>query len=210
MAYATYDDFRGAVQLLWDGDTVSSVIQPFVVDQIITLGEALVHYGNEAGLGPLRASSMEAPLNQVVANNLAPLPDDCMELSIAWIDDGVPLDVVSESDLRKRLKWMPGGDARKIAQAGDSIIFSPAVEDGAVLGGRYYARPPALKDELHATFNRYPELYVYAALVAGAPFLGFTKRIATWQGFYSRLLAEANSVERRRVHSGGRLRQVAR
>src|SRR5690606_37867283 len=107
-------------------------------------------------LGPLRASSMETALDVAVADNAAPLPADCLELSILWLDDGAPLEVVAERDLRSRIKYFQGGPARKAAQAGDSVIFSPTVEDGAVLGGRYYARPPALKDELHATYDRYP------------------------------------------------------
>lgn len=211
MAYATYNDFRGAVQLMWDGDAISSIIQPQVVDQMISLGEALVHYGSESsGLGPLRASSMESALAATVANNAAALPADCMELSIAWVDDGDPLDAITETDLRKKLNWSGGGAARFMAQAGDSVIFYPPVSDGSTLAGRYYAKPPALKDSLHATFVRYPEVYLYAALYSSAPLLGEDRRIPTWQAYYTRLLAEANSMERRRVHMGGSIRMRSR
>jgi hypothetical protein len=215
MAYANYNEFRGAVLLMVDGDEVQSVIQPQTIDLMISLGEALVHYGTEVGpeglpLGPLRASSMESALAETVTDNAASIPPDCLELSITWLDDGTPLDVVSETDLRKRLPYIGGGTTRKLAQAGDTVIFSPAASDGSILGGRYYAKPPALKDELHATFHRYPEIYMYAALYSSAPFLGFDRRIAVWQSYYTRLLAQANSQERQRVYSASRLRQVAR
>jgi len=216
MAYSTYQEFRTAVEMVILGDDVSQNGDGQAsLDTMISMGEALVHYGgNFAGdgrrIGPLRASSMEVDLLGEVGGNAAPIPLDCMELSILWLNDGEPLEIVSERDLRSRLKHFNGGKARKAAQAGESIIFSPRAEDGDQLGGRYYAKPPALKDGLHATFQRYPEIYLYAALYVSAPFYGFDGRIPMWQAYYSQLLDQANAQERGRVSSGGRLRQVAR
>lgn len=216
MAFTSYDEFRAATLLMIDGDDVHSDIQPATVDLMISLGEALVHYGQQSAptdgriLGPLRASSMEEALTGTVASNSVAIPADCMELSIAWLDNGTPLEVCAENDLRTRLPWIGGGNPRKVAQAGDTLIFSPTAANGAVLGGRYYAKPPALKEELHPTFQRYPELYMYAALYSSAPFLGFDRRIPVWQSYYATLLDQANAQERMRVKSGGRLRQVAR
>lgn len=216
MAYATYPEFRAHVQMLIEGDDLSGVTDGITsLDTMISMGEALVHYGNQHSrdgriLGPLRASSMEADISGAVADNALAIPADCMELSILWLDDDKPLEVVAERDLRTRLKWVGGGRPRKAAQAGENIIFSPMAADGAVAGGRYYAKPPALVGELHPTFNRYPELYLYAALFVSAPFYGYDSRIPTWQGYYAQLLDQANSQERARVSSGGRLRQVAR
>lgn len=216
MAFANYDEFRAATLLMIDGDDVQSDIQPATVDLMISLGEALVHYGQQSAptdgriLGPLRASSMEEVLTGTVASNSVAIPADCMELSIVWLDNGAPLEVCAENDLRTRLPWIGGGNPRKVAQAGDTLIFSPQAGNGAVLGGRYYAKPPALKEELHPTFQRYPELYMYAALYSSAPFLGFDRRIPVWQGYYATLLDQANAQERMRVKGGGRLRQVAR
>ena len=193
-----------------DGESVSSTIEPATLDQMIVLGEALVHYGDELRSGPLRASSMEADLTGSVAGTLAPIPADCMELSIVWLDDSEPLDVVPETDLRSRLKWSGGGSARQVAQAGDNLVFLPAASDGQAVNGRYYAKPPALKDELHPTFNRYPELYLYAALYSATPFLGFDRRIPVWQAYYRSLLSQANKQEQHRVYSGSRLRTRTR
>jgi hypothetical protein len=210
MAYTSYDEFRVAFQIMLDGDDMQSQIQPNTLDLMISLGESIVHYGDESGLGPLRASSMETVLSELVATNAVALPEDCMELSIVWFDGQKPLDVVSEQDMRDRSKWVVGGPVRQCAQAGDSLIFLPAATDGATLLGRYYAKPPALKDGLHATFNRYPELYLYAALYSSSPFLGEDARIPVWQNFYRNLLRQANTQERMRAYNGSRIRQVAR
>jgi hypothetical protein len=213
MAWATYNDFRVAVQLMIDGDEVSSVIQPATIDTMIGLGEGLVYLGAD-NLPPLRASSMlvdwaDVPSNgNVVADNAVALPSGCLELDAAWFDPTKPLEIVSETEIRP---WLNGGGTTRLcALAGDSLIFAAPASDGDELLGRYYARPAALKDGLHATFNRYPELFLYAALVASAPFLGFSAKIPVWQGFYSRLLAQANHTERMRAYAGGRLRVKAR
>lgn len=210
MAFASYNEFRAAFLLMLDGDDMASQIQPETLDLMISLGEALVHYGAEADIPPLRASSMEQPIAATVASNAAPVPADWMEASILWFDPKRPLDVVPEQDLRSRLKYMSAGDVRRCAQAGDSIIFSPQATDGEVLAGRYYAKPDPLKDGLHATFNRYPELYLYAALYGAGPFIGEDARIPTWQNFYRSLLRQANTQERNRLYAGSRLRQVSR
>mgnify|MGYP003576923681 CR=1 FL=1 len=215
MAYANYNEFRSAVLLMLDGDDIDSNIQPASVDQMIALGEALVHYGNQIApdgrnLGPLRASSMEVALSGVTAGNSVAIPADCMELSILWLDDGAPIEIQGEIELRRRLQCNAGGDVRFAAQAGDNIIFFPEASDGQALNGRYYAKPAPLIDGLHATFNRFPELYLYAALFSSAPFLGFDDRIRVWQGYYAQLLDQANTQESMRVANGGRLRMVPR
>jgi hypothetical protein len=209
-AFATYSDFRGAVQLMIDGDEVAADIQPQTIDLMISLGEGMVYTGAEAEqLGPLRASTMEAALSVVVASNAAAIPANCLELSAVWFDPTKPLDVVPEEEVRRSLS-VGGAPVRKCALAGDSIIFAPAAENGAVLAGRYYAKPVALSTTLHPTFVRFPELFLYAALYASAPFLGFDRRIPVWQAYYRNLLAQANAQERMRAYSGSRLRVRAR
>lgn len=205
MAFATYSDFRGAVLLMIDGDEVASDIQPQTIDLMISLGEGLVYTGSESDrLGPLRASSMEDDLSAVVASNAAAIPADCLELSAVWFDPAKPLDVVPEEEVRRSLTG--SSPVRKCAQAGDNIIFAPAASNGATLLGRYYAKPAPLAAGLHSTFTRYPDLFLYAALYASAPFLGFDRRIAVWQTYYRGLLAQANQQERMRVFGGSRLR----
>jgi hypothetical protein len=211
--YATYNDFRGAVLLMLDGDEVPSNHSPHTVDQMISLGESLVHDGEQTGIrglpvGPLRASSMEAVLSLTAADNAVALPADCMGLRIAWFDSRRPLEVVPED--RLLANSYGGGIPYQMAQAGDTLIFNGPAADGDVLHGRYYQRPTALKDGLHATFNRYPDLYLYAALYSASPFLGFDRRIPVWQSYYQSLLHQANNAERWRVHGGSSLKQVAR
>lgn len=208
--FATYSDFRGAVQLMIDGDEVAADIQPQTIDLMISLGEGMVYTGAEAEqLGPLRASTMESALALTVASNAVTLPTDCLELSAVWFDATKPLEVVPEEEVRRALAY-GGGTVRKCAVAGNSLIFAPTATNGATLAGRYYAKPASLSTALNTTFNRYPELFLYAALYAAAPFLGFDRRVPVWQAYYRNLLAQANAQERMRAYSGSRLRVKAR
>lgn len=204
MNFATYNDFRVTVQQLIDGDDgTTSDISPATVDLIVGLGEVRVYR-------ELRATTMEAPLSLTVTSNAATLPTDCIALSIVWFDPEKPLEVVSESDLRSRSRFMGGGDVRKCAQAGQAVIFSPTATDGSVLAGRYYQRPVDIKTALNSTFTRYPELFVYAALCESAPFLGEEPRMGMWESIYGRLMGSAMAQENHRVYSGSQLRQVCR
>lgn len=210
MAFTTYNEFRGKLLLLLDGDDLSaSTIQPDTLDTIISLAEGLVHTGSE-DFGPLRASSMQLAMAGVVGSGIVAIPTDCLELAVLWFDSTAPLEIVTEEEVRRDLAYSSGGDVRKVAQAGEALIFSPAATNGDILGGRYYAKPDPLKEGLHATFLRYPELYMYAALIVAAPVVGLTQRLPIWQGMYRSLLAQANHTERMRVFSASRLRVKAR
>lgn len=203
MAFANYTAFRTAVLKLIDGDNVNShSIDQDTLDLLIQLGEARVYR-------ELRCSAMEAPLSVTVAGGEAAIPDDLIELKTAWFDPGQPLEIVSETDLRKRSR--SGGDVRQVAQAGESLIFLPAATDGQVLEGRYYQRPVDLKTgPLPATFTRYGEVYLYAALAESAPFIGDDDRIPMWNATYQAWLDSANAQERNRIFSGSPLRQKVR
>lgn len=205
MAFANYTAFRTAVLKLIDGDNVNSrSIDQDTLDLLIQLGEARVYR-------ELRCSAMEAPLSVTVAGGEAAIPDDLIELKIAWFDPVKPLEIVSEQDLRTRMRTWQGSPVRQVAQAGESLIFLPAATDGQVLEGRYYQRPVDLKTgPLPAAFTRYGEVYLYAALAESAPFVGDDDRIPMWNATYQAWLDSAHAQEARRIYAGSRLRQKAR
>jgi hypothetical protein len=214
MQFSNYADFRTAVLKMIDGDEVSTTFSIDTLDLLIALGESRVYNGIEAapgvmGIGGLRASTMQQALTGTVSANAVAIPDRCLDLEIVWFDPTKPLDAMSESDLRA--KDRRGGDVREYAQAGESLIFSPAASDGAAIGGRFYARPADIKTGgLNATFNRYPEVFMFGALMEAAPFLGEDARIPVWEKLFRSWLTSANRTERTRVAAGSRLTQKVR
>lgn len=204
MTFSTYADFRTGVLKFIDGDNVNSqALAQDTLDLLIALGESRVYR-------ELRCSAMEADLSATVAAGKAPIPTDLIALKIAWFDDDRPLEIVSERDMRSRSRGNTGSDVRQVAQAGESLIFLPAATDGEVLEGRYYQRPPALATALPASFVRYPEVYLYAALAESAPFIGDDDRIPMWNQTYQAWLDSANATENNRIYSGSQLRMKAR
>lgn len=215
MQFNNYPEFRTAVLRMIDGDDVGTATFSIeTLDLLIALGEAAVYSGSYDARGKLheglRASSMQSPLTGNTASNSVALPTDCLALEIVWFDPTKPLEMVTENELRDKSRWNNGGDVRQAAQSGDTLIFGPAASDGQAIGGRYYQRPADIKTGLHATFNRYPEVYLFGALAESAPFLGEDRRLPMWKALFLEKLTTANKIERTRALEGSRLTQKVR
>lgn len=217
MNFPNYTAFRTAVLTMIDGDDVGSgSIAPATLDLMIGLGEQAVYYGMTGpqgeGLPALRCADMESPLSITVTGNLAPLPDDCIELVRVQQTGQFPMDYVAEEGTLRQLKANSGsGAARRYTQQGRNLLFFPPLEDTATVEGRYYARAPDISlGTLPAAFTRYPDVWLYAALAESAPFLGEDDRIALWKSQYKGRLLSALRIERNRASSGSRLTQVPR
>jgi hypothetical protein len=208
MIFADYNAFRADVQRLIEGDDVTGTFSANTLDLLIGLGEARVHHGDAMTPG-LRASTMVAPLSLTVTANAADLPADLLELKELYFSGKPPLDIIPLDRLRalEADGSNSGADTRYAAQDGDTLRFWPTAS-GTVLGS-YYAAPEALETVAWAdatTFARYPQLYIFAALIESAPFLGFNAKMAVWEAKFRSLADGANHSERMRVYGGGPLR----
>jgi hypothetical protein len=202
MPFATYQAFRVGVEKLIEGDDIGSTFSTTTLDYIIELAEARVYRD-------LRASTMVSDLSVVLASNEAALPADLIELRQVYFADKAPLEVVPLDRLRRlAADGYGGGTARYCAQDGDSLVFWP--EASGTLLGSYYAKPEPLvtvtpfSDAL--TFHRYPDVFVFAALVEAMPFLGMEAKPLLWGQRYQQALQDAMQDERMRVYGSGRLR----
>ena len=73
------------------------------------------------------------------------------------------------------------------------------------MAGRYYKKQPDIVNSLNAAFNRYPDVWLYAALAESAPFLGEDSRLPMWKAQYKSRVAAANRNERSRAAKGSRM-----
>lgn len=198
MQFADYPAFRVALQWMLEGEELTGTFSVDSLDLMVGLAEARINRD-------LRASSMLADLSVVVASNRAVLPANLLELQEVYFSGERPLEIVPLERLRTLEKYGGGGASRYAAQDGDALRFFPAATGTAI--GRYYAKPDALKTGgLHATFNRYPEVYFFGSLVEAVPFLGFDSKLGMWEAKYQQALANAMQDERMRVYGGSRLR----
>lgn len=209
MQFTNYADFRAAVLKFIDGDDVGSgSIATDTLDLLIALGESRVYHGDDETPG-LRTRDMEAALSVAVTDNAAALPADCLELVRVQFDGESPLDYISEDQALRQIDMGASGTVRAYTQQGNNLIFLP--EATGTVGGRYFQRPADIKTGgLHATFNRYPEAFLFGALAEAAPFIGEDARLPLWKKLWLGWMHSAHRSERNRATSGGRLTVKAR
>ena len=217
MQFANYTDFRNAVIRMIDGDDVGSgSLSTATVDLLVSLGDQAVYNGTTGPAGEelpgLRCGDMEADLSLTVASNTAALPTDCLELKRVQQTGQYPMDYVAEEGMLRLLKAGGGsGSARQYTQQGRNLLFFPTLTDGDTVEGRYYKQfADVSQGTLNAAFNRYPDVWLYAALAESAPFIGEDARLPLWKTLYRGRLMAAMATERNRTHSGSRLSVRAR
>lgn len=203
MQFANYNAFRVACQKLIEGDdTAGNTFSVNTLDLMIALAETRVYRD-------LRATTMQKPLSVLLVSGVATLPADLIELNEVYFSGGQPLQVITLDRFRvlSAIGVPNGAQTCVCAQDGDTLVFWPAAT-GTVIGS-YYAKPAALETITWAdatTFARYPELFLYAALVEAMPMLGMERNLQLWEGKYQQALSNAQHDERMRVYGGSPLR----
>lgn len=201
MNFASYIDFRSKVQVMLDGDDIStSDLSTVTLDLIIGAGEQRIYRD-------VRSSTQDTPLSLTVTGNTAQLPVDYLELR------GAPY--VPTFRTTEYMPWeqitnlLQSGNGRVnplyYSYQGDALIFYPLLDDGTIVTGQYYKRFADLSTGLNALFTRHADLFLYASLAESAPFLGEMTLLPVWETKYSGLMASVNEQERRRITRGSKL-----
>jgi hypothetical protein len=186
---ASYSDYLVQVMRLIDGDDVTvSDLSQNTMNQIVSLAQRRLYR-------MVRCRYNEVSFTTTtVTGNLAPLPLDFEAISIVHFGKKA-LTPVSEEWMREYLDGNPTGDARHFCASGANMLFGPAVADGTLVQGRYYAR---LDDLTPANFSantliaREPDLFIYGALVEAVPF--FNKAADQAQSFAAKFAQAVESV----------------
>lgn len=216
MQFASYTDFRVALLKMIDGDNANSgALAQDTLDLLASLGDQAVYYGMTGPAGEelpgLRCGDMEAALSLTVASNSVTLPDDCLDLLRVQQTGQYPMDYAAEEGVLRLLKIGGSGSARQFARQGRNLIFFPSLTDSETVEGRYYKKFPDISlGTLNAAFNRYPDVWLYAALSESAPFIGEDARLPLWKSQYRGRLLAALRTERNRIPNGSRLTVRAR
>lgn len=203
MQFSNYPDFRNKVQIMLDGDDIStSDLSVAVLDLVIGSGEQRIYR-------EVRSSTQDVPLSGVTAGNLLALPANFLELHGApYVSTFIAAIYSPIETLQNMIQRQSGTCASSpvyYSFQSDSIIFAPAQPDGTAISGQYYKRFADLSTGLNAFFVRHPDLFLYAALVESAYFVGESERGPAWEMKYTQLAAAANEQERRRYTRGGKL-----
>ena len=172
MALLTYNDLLTAVENHLDRSDLDDRIPEFVV-----LGEARI--GRE-----VKAKQMEQRVSTTPTTKYVSVPSDFVSLrgvriegtTIGW------LDYVSPDAFFNNFASSNTNVSNKYTIFGDELIFPKTPTGDVELW--YYKKLTALASATNTLFTVNPDLYLYAALCASAPYLMADKRIGVWEGLY--------------------------
>jgi hypothetical protein len=207
MNYANYAAFRNSVQVMLDGDDIStSDLSVSVLDTIIGAGEQRIYR-------EVRSSTQDTKLTGSTTSNLFALPSDFLELRGApYVGTFVTAVYAPWEAVQNAINLQAGISTQQDGASpvyytfqSDSILFYPTQADGTVITGQYYKRFSDISGGLNAFFTRHPDLFLYASLAESAPFLGEQERGPVWESKYASLVEQTNEQERRRYTRGGKL-----
>src|SRR5258706_9865035 len=203
MTFSNYADFRNKVQVLLDGDDIStSELSVDVLDVIIGVGEQRIYR-------ELHASCQDTSTTLAITSNVATLPSDFIELRGApYVSTfGVAIYAPWEA-VQNQIQLGANSAVAPVYYTfqGDTMIFYPLLGTGVSVAIQYYKKfTDIATGGLNALFNRHPDVFLYAALSASGPILGETTRTGVWERIYTGVMDAAKEQELRRVTRGAKL-----
>lgn len=193
MAITTYSELKSAVANWLNRDDLTAVIPDF-----ITLGEAQMNRS-------LRHWRMEKRAETTLDEQYENLPTDFLEMLELTLTDGDMLTLISTADMqRKKTASTSSGKPRYYRISSDQIEVYPVPEDSYGLSIQYYGKLASLSDSNVSNWilEYAPDLYLYAALLQAAPYLGDDARIQTWASLYSSAVEMLNQENLKSKYSG--------
>jgi hypothetical protein len=157
----------------------------------------------------MRVRRMIATATLTLTDGKATLPSDWLESrNVRYVDDPYrSLEYVTleaADDIRETLTTATD----QFTIRGDQIEFIAAPDDGTEIELTYYAEIPALSDSNTTNWlsTRWPDVYLYGALMHSAPYLKDDERVAVWAGLHDRALEEIRMEDHKAQWSGSTLK----
>ena len=214
MLFSNYQDFRNKVQVMLDGDDIStSDLSVTVLDLIISSGEQRIYRD-------IRSSTQDTTVTLTTTNNLAPLPPDFLELRASpYVGLFVTSIYAPLEALQNSINLNQDTSSNRVVYysfKADELIFYPVQTNGTTVTCQYFRRFNDISggftyvdynsvNTTNTLFARHPDLFLYASLAESGPFVGETERSPLWEQKYLTLAQAANEQERRRYTRGSKL-----
>jgi hypothetical protein len=202
VAIGTYSELQTAITnwLRRGGDTDLVTRAP----ELITLAEAQFNR-------TLRHRSMEVQTDLTLTSGTATiaLPSDYIEAR-ALVMQTSPKRVLSYVTPTQLDRNWPSGSTGLPSEytiIGSNIKLGKAPDSAYALELTYYQQIPALSDSATSNWllTSHPDIYLYGALLQGAPYLSDDERVPIWGAFYDRAKQGLDKDAARTSWSGGPL-----
>lgn len=152
-------------------------------------------------------SSGGETIKEGVDSRYSILPDDFLGERGIYITASRrrPLDHISPVEMDRESETATGRPETYTIN-GDELEFNKAPDQTYTGVMRYFAEVEPLSDgnTTNIILSLYPDLYLYGALIASAPFLYNDERIGVWNGLYQIAKDDANKSARKQMTGGSR------
>ena len=171
------------------------------IPELVALGEGRL-------FTDLRCREMEATANIVLtaAQRADPLPTRFVQARSLFVagPPNVRLEYRSPAEYWSTYADIPTADPQYYTIEQDNFEWAPVPNAASTVTVAHYARPAAFSADADTNnvIGRWPNLYLYSALLEAAPFLKNDPRIITWSGLYETLLASIHAADKRDRYSG--------
>jgi hypothetical protein len=164
-----------------------------IIPDLVTLGEATINR-------KLRLLQMEnvASLTTSITDRFATLPTGFMEA----IDLSLYLDDYPQTLTQVPLSKINGNSLTDQAQPrfyaiSSNIVFDVISDEVYTLSLRYLKKLDLATDLTNYVMTTYPDIYLYATLMAAEPYMKNDKRLAVWAGLLKDGIEAANRLDGR-------------
>ena len=196
MAISTFGELKTAVSnWLLRSDLTARI------PELIALGEGRL-------FTDLRCREMEATANIVLTSSqrVDPLPTLFVQARSLYVagSPNVRLEYRSPVEYWSIYADIPTAAPIVYTIEQDNFVWGPVPNATPTVTVAHYARPAAFSgdSDTNSVIARWPNLYLYTALLEAAPFLGNDPRIVVWSGLYETLLASIHAADKRDRYSG--------
>jgi len=196
MAIVTYGDLKIAVaNWLTRADLTPRI------PELVALGEGRL-------FTDLRCRELEATANIATTSTQRadPLPTRFVQMRsiIATGAANTRLEYRAPVEFWENYSEIPTGIPEYYTIEQESILWAPIPNAIITITVAHYARMAAFSADAdtNAVIARWPNLYLYTALLEAAPFLGNDPRVLVWSGLYETLLASIHEADKRDRYSG--------
>ncbi len=188
MAISNYSELQTAVADWLHDDILTPKVPDF-----ITLGEVTLNRR-------LRLMQQEevATINTSITDRFGTLPSDFLELiDLALYSDGYPqtltqITLAKINENATNIYAMP-----RFYAVSSSIIFDVISDEVYPCQLRYYKKLDIEADTTNFVLTNYPDLYLYSALLASAPYIENDARISTWASLLDSAIASTIKADGR-------------
>jgi hypothetical protein len=164
-----------------------------IIPDLVTLGEATINR-------KLRLLQMEnvASLSTSITDRFATLPTGFMEA----IDLSLYLDDYPQTLTQVPLSKINGNSLTDQAQPrfyaiSSNIVFDVISDEVYTLSFRYLKKLDLATDTTNYVMTTYPDIYLYATLMAAEPYMKNDKRLGIWAGLLKDGIEAANRLDGR-------------